>query len=864
MAAGGGGRLSRSLLRSFLRFGSARRFPRSAPLVLQRLEGVSAAQKGSAFYRLSMQYSPLGADAVALGQFTLPVPPLIEQQQLVLTSGRALAALCKRVFAESPSTSDSLDQALDALKQLNAIWREIDDKAKQRELNASDEVLQHRKFRVGQVVAHKDSGTRAVVVGWVIGAAAPSSTAPSDPALKTQYLNILVDQLDSADLLRLSDPLVKPQQHRLAADLFAPVTDPALLRVHHEAIGGFFSSFDASAGCYRPNAALQFSYPRDYDNSSSSSAAAVAGRETVAAARRVADAVRTLGGRVLRAAERRGVVPISPTGSRDPTALFNSGPGSGAGVASTAKDIAACVLDDVLLPAQHCRQFGLSEADLVPAFASASTLADDDSNQPRLACAALQHLSSLFGNADQLLQLRYQHRGVGFFEEVVPDLSKHILPNSESDSPAPSPEPRPAFKDDSTSPPVRFGVGQVVRHKKFGYRGVITGYDVRPLLDVQNWEGVVGLPSGSEQPFYRVLPDEGDVRAFLGSQKAFRASYYCAQENLQALEDPSVEAGAGAGAGPTGADSSASSIHIQHRHVPLYFRGFDYAAQSFRVPHKLRFCFPRPAGSETTDGGTGVLSPVMDPAEALGFADADAVLAEAYALVKAELVHSRVSHARSVQANETTAATTTTTHEGPMLRMEDLLLLLRHATRKEDALVIESVLWIIWMSHADAAVCRAMRQGVSNMKRGRSSHAFDAFSLAARLDPNYAEPLNKLAALHHKASEYAQCSFRARAALDLLPSHYGALAGLGLSQERAGDSEGAVKSLRRALELHPFASHLPTVLNTLLMDVRDAAQQGAAAGAGVGTAEGSAEGASTDEGSKSGKKPRGRPRRSKK
>lgn len=65
---------------------------------------------------------------------------------------------------------------------------------------------------------------------------------------------------------------------------------------------------------------------------------------------------------------------------------------------------------------------------------------------------------------------------------------------------------------------IRFVVGEVLRHKKFGYRGVVIGWDRRPQVDVSDWEGVVGLPSGIKQPFYRVLPDMSDCDEFFGGE----------------------------------------------------------------------------------------------------------------------------------------------------------------------------------------------------------------------------------------------------------------------------------------------------------------------------------------------------------
>jgi hypothetical protein len=59
-------------------------------------------------------------------------------------------------------------------------------------------------------------------------------------------------------------------------------------------------------------------------------------------------------------------------------------------------------------------------------------------------------------------------------------------------------------EDNTALPSAQFKVGQIVRHRIYRYRGVIVSYDQRPTLDVSRWEAVVGLPLGTEQPFYRV------------------------------------------------------------------------------------------------------------------------------------------------------------------------------------------------------------------------------------------------------------------------------------------------------------------------------------------------------------------------
>jgi Flp pilus assembly protein TadD len=149
------------------------------------------------------------------------------------------------------------------------------------------------------------------------------------------------------------------------------------------------------------------------------------------------------------------------------------------------------------------------------------------------------------------------------------------------------------------------------------------------------------------------------------------------------------------------------------------------------------------------------------------------------------------------------------------LPLEDLLTMLRQSKTREDAISVEALVWLIYMSHDDVQVAKLMRLGVSEMKRGLHSKAFDYFLKAVTIDPLYAEAHNKLAALHHKIGEHEECARRANFALALLPCHYGALAGLGMAQESRNDRIASERALRKALQIHPWASHVPTILGTL-------------------------------------------------
>ncbi|KAH7345414.1 hypothetical protein B0J17DRAFT_639794 [Rhizoctonia solani] len=72
--------------------------------------------------------------------------------------------------------------------------------------------------------------------------------------------------------------------------------------------------------------------------------------------------------------------------------------------------------------------------------------------------------------------------------------------------------------------PVQWWVGLVFRHRKFGYMGLVTGWDKECKAD-EDWIQAVGvneLPRGRHQPFYSVVGEDGGTR-------------YVAEENIVPL-----------------------------------------------------------------------------------------------------------------------------------------------------------------------------------------------------------------------------------------------------------------------------------------------------------------------------------------
>jgi hypothetical protein len=135
------------------------------------------------------------------------------------------------------------------------------------------------------------------------------------------------------------------------------------------------------------------------------------------------------------------------------------------------------------------------------------------SHDDRLQQISLQILSKLFQirqESEKILIARNQRvGGFSYFETLYqpkesplsqPQQSQNQI-DDETTTTTPS---LPSLEIDYLDPPVLYRIGQVIKHKQFGYRGICTGYDLRPTTDTTNWDGVKELSLGQEQPFYRV------------------------------------------------------------------------------------------------------------------------------------------------------------------------------------------------------------------------------------------------------------------------------------------------------------------------------------------------------------------------
>ena len=76
----------------------------------------------------------------------------------------------------------------------------------------------------------------------------------------------------------------------------------------------------------------------------------------------------------------------------------------------------------------------------------------------------------------------------------------------------------------------KFGLGEIVRHKGFGFRGVIVAWDPTPTVDVSRWDGLQHITDPHQYPFYHIVPDQNDCIEAFGGERPWR---YVCEENLE-------------------------------------------------------------------------------------------------------------------------------------------------------------------------------------------------------------------------------------------------------------------------------------------------------------------------------------------
>ena len=141
-------------------------------------------------------------------------------------------------------------------------------------------------------------------------------------------------------------------------------------------------------------------------------------------------------------------------------------------------------------------------------------------------------------------------------------------------------------------------------------------------------------------------------------------------------------------------------------------------------------------------------------------------------------------------------------------RLDELFTRLHATSDEEEAQILQSFIWSIWVEANDDELNRLMYEGTRAMQVGDLDFAVKLFSDVTEIAPDFAEGWNKRATVYYLIGAYDQSIDDCMVVLDLEPRHFGALSGLGLIYSSKQDDEEALRWFQEALVQNP---HMPSI-----------------------------------------------------
>lgn len=137
------------------------------------------------------------------------------------------------------------------------------------------------------------------------------------------------------------------------------------------------------------------------------------------------------------------------------------------------------------------------------------------------------------------------------------------------------------------------------------------------------------------------------------------------------------------------------------------------------------------------------------------------------------------------------------------MRLPALFGALRDAPSPEEAEVLESRIWAIWLEANDPAIDKLMEEGSAAMSAQQYGTAMAKFNAIIEQRPDFAEGWNKRATLFYLMGDYEHSLADIDHTLELEPRHIGALSGLGLVNMQMEREEAAADAFERVLNIDP-------------------------------------------------------------
>ena len=142
---------------------------------------------------------------------------------------------------------------------------------------------------------------------------------------------------------------------------------------------------------------------------------------------------------------------------------------------------------------------------------------------------------------------------------------------------------------------------------------------------------------------------------------------------------------------------------------------------------------------------------------------------------------------------------------------------LKNSQNSEKAKEFENKIWDYWISDGSNEINnQKMKEGINLINQGRLKDALSLFIKLSKSEPNWAEPINKIATIRFLIGDYYGSISDIQLTLKLEPRHFGAISGLAQINFALGRYEDALKNINYVEEIHPYIGIKP--LKKIILD----------------------------------------------
>lgn len=114
--------------------------------------------------------------------------------------------------------------------------------------------------------------------------------------------------------------------------------------------------------------------------------------------------------------------------------------------------------------------------------------------------------------------------------------------------------------------------------------------------------------------------------------------------------------------------------------------------------------------------------------------------------------------------------------------------------------------WQEWFHQKGADKAQLLLRSQALLEQGETARAEELLTQLVQAEPDFAEAWNRRAVLHYLQKNYQAALADCQRVIALVPYHFGALHGLGLSQAALGNYREAIAAFRQALAIQPYTT----------------------------------------------------------